>query len=166
MHSTRGALPRLEVMGSATTSANPGLYEFDQSGTAMADAILLACERSGIEPAQLAAYSSSASGMTDNDEIEAKVLSGLLSRHTAVTAPRGVLGETWSSATLAGALVADLVADSGLVPPIAGLRDPLTTSLNFVTERAEQVRPGPVLLTANALGGTASASVLAPYGGA
>ncbi|HKY14327.1 MAG TPA: hypothetical protein VJM33_05345, partial [Microthrixaceae bacterium] len=111
----------------------------------------------------LAACSSSATGVTVSDEAEAKVLSGRLPAGTPITAPKSVIGESWASAALAAVVVADLVAHRQLVPPIASLDTPVDDQLGFVVGAPAPVAAGPVLLTANALGGTASAVVVGPY---
>ena len=119
----RGAQPWAEIVGFASAQDAHSTHAFDVRAHAATEAIQMAIESAGIEPAQIACIVSSASGSPAGDEMEARALGNVFGARLAeipVCAPKAALGETLGAAGALGALIATLALRRQCVPPTPG----------------------------------------------
>jgi 3-oxoacyl-(acyl-carrier-protein) synthase len=120
---TRGAQPWAEITGFGSAHDAHSTHAFDVRAEGATEAIQMALESAGIEPAQIACIISSASGSPAGDEMEARALTNVFGGRLAeipVCAPKAALGETLGAAGALGALIAALALRRQCVPPTPG----------------------------------------------
>jgi 3-oxoacyl-[acyl-carrier-protein] synthase II len=121
--SARGVRPWAEIAGFGCAHDAHSTHAFDLRGHGATEAIQLALESAGTEPAQIACIVSSASGNPAGDEMEARALGNVFGARLAeipVCAPKAALGETLGAAGALGALIATLALRRQCVPPTSG----------------------------------------------
>jgi 3-oxoacyl-[acyl-carrier-protein] synthase II len=133
----RGARIYGEVLGYGVTSDAVGIGRVDKEGGGIERAMRLALERAGLEPADLGAVWSSASGFRIADDAEAQAIARVFGESAKVHRPKVKLGEPMG---VGGAMNAALALKSW-----------------------EQGESGPVLVNSLSLGGTNFSVVLAPF---
>ncbi|MFG2132143.1 beta-ketoacyl-[acyl-carrier-protein] synthase family protein [Streptomyces sp. NPDC048751] len=90
------------------------------------DAVRLAHEQADVTPAEIDLVMLHATGTPLNDRTEATVTAQIFGGHgPALTGIKSLTGHTSGSAGLLGLIMALRSLESGVVPPIAGLTDPL-----------------------------------------
>ena len=133
----RGAAPELEIAGTALHPA---------SGRSAAAALL---ERTGVVPEELDAVCADGKGTAHHDAGEARMLARLLAgAPVPVTSVRPVLGQIGAAGPLADLALCRRMFAHDLVPPVAGLRDPISNRLDFVVDAPRRV-PMRTVLTAH-----------------
>jgi 3-oxoacyl-[acyl-carrier-protein] synthase II len=115
--------PWAEVAGFGCAHDAHSTHAFQLRADGATEAIQMALESAGIEPAQIACIVSSASGSPAGDEMEARALSNVFGARLAeipACAPKAALGETLGAAGALGALIATLALRRQCVPPTPG----------------------------------------------
>jgi 3-oxoacyl-[acyl-carrier-protein] synthase II len=89
----RGAQIYGELRGYGITSDALGVGKIDAEGRGIEEAMRLALERAGLEPGEIGAVWSSASGLAAADEAERQAIARLLGDAVQVHAPKLLFGE-------------------------------------------------------------------------
>ncbi|MYS21713.1 3-oxoacyl-[acyl-carrier-protein] synthase II [Streptomyces sp. DvalAA-14] len=120
-----------------------------------------AMAKAGVTPEEIGYVAASANGVPELDSLETGLLSRVFGRDIPVSAPKAAVGET-QGAGAAVAILAGLVAlDSGVVPPTAGLTDPVgRVRVQHVLDGTVAMTKDAVLANAFALGGSYGAVVV------
>jgi 3-oxoacyl-[acyl-carrier-protein] synthase II len=150
----RGAFPYAEVTGWGLSSSPtpPTAWPDDPRG------FLLALERAvrmaGTAPADIDLIQAAANGGRDPDAMEAAAYERLFGggAKPLITSLKGATGEIFASGGIRAAALA-LSLREGIVPPVVGLKDPLS-SLPFVIGEARRRAVKKALLSGISYGGT------------
>jgi 3-oxoacyl-[acyl-carrier-protein] synthase II len=150
----RGAVPYAEVTGWGLSSspARPTAWPDDPRG------FLLSLERAlrmaGAAPADIDLIQAAANGGRHPDAMEAAAYERLFGvrAEPLITSLKGATGEIFASGGIRAAALA-LSLREGIVPPVVGLKDPLS-SLPFVIGEARRWSVKKALLSGISYGGT------------
>jgi len=118
-----GVSPWAEIAGFACAHDAHSTHAFQPRADGATEAIQMALESAGVEPAQIACVVASASGSPAGDEMEARALGNVFGARLAeipACAPKAALGETLGAAGALGALVATLALRRQCLPPTPG----------------------------------------------
>ncbi|MEU6484888.1 beta-ketoacyl synthase N-terminal-like domain-containing protein [Streptomyces sp. NPDC046887] len=116
-------------------------------------AIRQAHERAGVTPAEIDLVVLHATGTLLNDRTEAAVTSRVFDGHgPALTGIKSLTGHTSGSAGLLSLIVALRCLDQGIVPPIAGLADPLPEGAGLRLVAGESLHTSLELAQVNSFG--------------
>ncbi|WP_190019119.1 beta-ketoacyl-[acyl-carrier-protein] synthase family protein [Streptomyces lucensis] len=140
---SRGARCRAILAGcGATTDAHHPTAPHPE-GRGAEQALRRAISDAELGPGDIDHVNAHATSTPAGDAAEAAVISRVLPHGPTVTAPKGVLGHTFGAAGAIEAALTVLSIESGLVPPIANLKDPTAgLDLDCVTgaARPQQIR--------------------------
>jgi 3-oxoacyl-[acyl-carrier-protein] synthase II len=150
-----------EILAIECGATSPGINLWPRDPAAVARVLRRAIDASGLTPADIDVVYASANSSPGLDLVEAGALVEVFGTHVPhVTTVKGAIGEA-SAAGPASIAAAVLCGRRGVVPPVAGLRqpDPACAHLNLVRE-ATPLR-GPVALVSSiASGGAQAAAVI------
>ena len=135
----RGAQPWAEISGFGSAQDAHSARAFHLRGEGATEAIRMAMESAGIEPAQIACIISAGSGNRAGDEMESRALANVFGPCLAeipICAPKAALGETLGAAGAFGALISALALRRQCAPPTSGARA-IADSIRLATREQE-----------------------------
>jgi 3-oxoacyl-[acyl-carrier-protein] synthase II len=119
-----GAQPWAEIAGFGSAHDAHSTHGFDLRALGATEAIQMALDSSGIEPAQIACIVSAASGSRAGDDMEARALQNVFGERLSAIpacAPKAAVGETLGAAGALGTLVGILALRRQCLPPTPGV---------------------------------------------
>ena len=160
----RGARIYGEILGTGAGTTTAGANACDANGRAVATAVRQALAQADVRPQDLGAVIAHAPGLDVQDRSEAAGLVAALgsaARTVPVTALKGVTGDMGAASGLAELAALPLMVAGGQLPPIINCTRPDTqTGLNLVVGKPAALTGNTVLITTNAIGGQAAATVV------
>ncbi|HEX5473799.1 MAG TPA: beta-ketoacyl synthase N-terminal-like domain-containing protein [Vicinamibacterales bacterium] len=158
----RGGRVEAELLATASGGASVGINQWPDRPAPLVRVMAAALRQAGLTPAGVDVVYASANSTVKLDAVEAAALRELFggAGRAVVTSIKGAIGE--SGAAGAAACVAAVVCGrAGVVPPIAGLREPDASCAGLRLARTAMPTPGPVaLVNSIASGGALVSAVL------
>ncbi|MCT9933142.1 hypothetical protein N5079_23310 [Planotetraspora sp. A-T 1434] len=158
-HTTGGPGPRVLATGLSCDAGHETAPDRAGILRAMRDAFA----RAGRAPGEVDLVVAHGTGTELNDPVEALALTELMAGHAPlVTAIKGAVGHTSGGSALLSLVMATYCMESGVVPHIVGLRDPLpeAAALNLVRDRPVAARPRLVQIDGFGFGGVNAVTLL------
>lgn len=153
-----GAATHGRVLGVSASSAAVPVNAWPTDPDALVRTMAMAIADAGLTPADVDVVYASANATAGLDRVEAAALSALFGSTPLVTSIKGALGESGASGA-ASCAAALLCRD--MVPPVAGLVDPLPEGRTLRLARVATAAAGPVVLVNGfASGGALFSAVL------
>lgn len=151
----RGRKPYCEIKGYGQSSspASPTGWPKETAGIKLA--VRRSLENAGVTAADISAIMAAANGGQILDGVEAQAYDEIFSPAAClpvITSIKGAVGESFSSGGIRACTLA-LSVEKGLLPPTAGLADPLMP-LSFVGQQAQKIRINCALLAGISFGGS------------
>jgi len=160
----RGAPIYAEVLGYGVTSEALHLLRRDATGRALADAIRLALQSSGLDLSEIDYINAHGNSMQDNDLAETnafKLAFGQNAYAIPISSIKSMIGQPIAASGILQAISAALSISHGIIPPTINYKIPDPgCDLDYVPNVARVSRIRNALATAHALGGTHSVLAL------
>lgn len=160
----RGVRAVGRILGYCAGSDPAGLARVQPDGAPLARVAEIACDRAGIDPADLAAIHAHGTGTSANDLVEIAALRSLLGRRAAeipVVSIKGAIGHLLGAAGSVEAAIAVLSAANRVCPPNATLGTPDRGFHGIcLPQQSRETRPGPILKLSMGFGGHLAALVI------
>lgn len=122
-----------------------------------------AIEQAGLTPSDIIGIYWHGTGTKHNDKTESLVSELMFGEKSPpCTSTKGSLGHTMGASGAYNILAACATNDSGLISPVASLKESEYPNLDVVQGAPREVAPGPVLVTALGFGGINAAVVVTP----
>jgi 3-oxoacyl-[acyl-carrier-protein] synthase II len=163
----RGAPIYAEVTGYGVTTEALHLRKRDTSGSALADAIKVALQSSGLQARDVDYINAHGNSMQDNDRAETNAFK-LAFEQGAYAIPissiKSMIGQPIAASGILQAISSALSLSNGIIPPTINYKIPDPhCDLDYVPNTARISRIRTALTTAHALGGTHSVLVLGSF---
>jgi 3-oxoacyl-[acyl-carrier-protein] synthase II len=159
----RGVVPRARLR--AVGLSCDAHHETAPDPEGMLEAMRLAYARAGAAPSDTNLLLAHGTGTLLNDRAEARAFRSLAGDHAAgvaVTALKSLIGHTSGASGLIGVVTAILCIQHGLVPPTAGLEEPIPEAdgLDFVVGQARPLAVRTAQVNAFGFGGVNAVALL------
>ena len=132
----------------------------DRAGRGLTLAIERALAMAKLAPEQIDLVFAHGTGTSFNDAMEATAFASMFPHRPCITAIKGLTGHTLGAAGVLETAVACRILQTGLVPPVAGLKNPDFADLHFVVGQPQTLRPQRILKTGSGFGGLNTALIL------
>ncbi|MBK6616484.1 beta-ketoacyl synthase N-terminal-like domain-containing protein [Ottowia sp.] len=160
-----GVLEAADVMGRVAGTAVycDAAHMVEPNPVGVASVVTGAIEQAGLGAADIKGVYWHGTGTRQNDKTEAAVSSIVFGAMSPpCTSTKGSLGHTMGASGGFNLLSACKSFETGLMPPVAGTKDPEYDNLDLVLGQPREIALGPILVTALGFGGINSAAILLP----